>query len=513
MTYLTIPICGKDLESCKEQIGSAVKAGAQMLELRTDYLQTLDTNILKNLLAEAKKTALPVIVTCRDAKEGGQNNIPAKIRKNILIDAVKFGADLIDCEFSNFINFEDDIQNVLADNKKTKLILSEHNFKEPFENLAEIYEEMYSVWPDAIAKTAYNATHINDCFAAFDILHEYGEKAIAICMGPAGAISRIMAKKLGSFLTFSNLGGDHQTAPGQVSIELMKKLYRYDAMNKETKFYGVIGDPIGHSISPAVHNSCFAAKKMNSVYLPLLVTGGKPEFDTFLNNINSRPWLDFKGFSITIPHKVNALEYAQEKGEYIEPVAVQIGAANTLSIGKNGRISGYNTDYTGAMTALTEVMGISKKELKGKKVACLGAGGVARAIIAGLTDVGAKVTIYNRTLTKAEGLAKEFQCHFADVDKLRKLDADIIINCTSIGMSPNDNESPLPKECIKPSHTVFDTVYNPKETMLLKDAKAAGAKVVHGTEMFVYQAAEQFKLFTQTDCPMEIMRETISKSL
>jgi 3-dehydroquinate dehydratase type I len=138
MTYLTIPICGKDLEGCKEQISSALKAGAQMLELRTDYLHTLDTNILKNLLAEAKKTALPVIVTCRDAKEGGQNNIPAKIRKNILIDAVKLGADLIDCEFSNFINFEDDIQNVLADNKRTKLILSEHNFKEPFENLAEI---------------------------------------------------------------------------------------------------------------------------------------------------------------------------------------------------------------------------------------------------------------------------------------------------------------------------------------------------------------------------------------
>jgi 3-dehydroquinate dehydratase/shikimate dehydrogenase len=513
MTYLTIPICGRDLQSCKEQISLAVKAGAEMLELRTDYLHSQDINTIKELMAEAKKTALPIIITCRDPREGGENNIPAKIRKNILIEAVKFGADFIDCEFANSIAFENEIKQVLAENEKTRLILSKHNFKEPFENLAEIYEEMYSVFPDAIAKTAYKANHINDCFEAFDILREYGEKAIAICMGEAGIISRIMAKKFNSFLTFSSLNPNSQTAPGQVSIETMKKLYRFDMINKETNFYGVIADPVGHSISPAVHNTCFEAKKINSVYLPLLVTGGKTEFDTFLNNVTSRPWLDFKGFSVTIPHKVNALEYAQEKGEYIDPVAQQIGAVNTLTVGKNERITGCNTDYAGAMDALTGVMEISKKQLKGKTVACLGAGGVARAIVAGLTDVGARITIYNRTLEKAEGLAKEFECHFAATDELKNSNAQIIINCTSIGMYPNINESPLPKDFFKPTQTVFDTVYNPRETLFLKHAKEAGAKTVSGAEMFIYQAAEQFKLFSQTDCPVDVMRQAVYKAL
>jgi 3-dehydroquinate dehydratase/shikimate dehydrogenase len=372
---------------------------------------------------------------------------------------------------------------------------------------------MFSVFPDAIAKTAYKANHINDCFPALDIVRYYGQKAIAICMGEAGIISRILAKKLGGFLTFCNLGGTHQTAPGQVHIETMKKLYRFDAMNSETTFYGVIADPVAHSISPAVHNACFAAKKLNSVYLPLLVSGGKTEFEEFLNNIGSRPWLDFKGFSITIPHKVNALEYAQEKGEFIDPVAEQIGAVNTLVVGKNGRITGHNTDYTGAMTALTEAMGISKKHLKGKTIACIGAGGVARAIIAGLIDVGAKVTIYNRTLEKANGLAHEFECHFAAIDEIKNTNAEIIINCTSIGMHPNINESPVPKEILKPEQVVFDTVYNPRETLFLKQAKQAGAKTVSGAEMFIHQAAEQFKLFTQSDCPMDLMRQTVYESL
>jgi 3-dehydroquinate dehydratase/shikimate dehydrogenase len=515
MTYLTIPICGKDLQSCKEQISKAVSAGAEMLELRTDYVVSFDNDKLEELISAGKKTDLPIIVTSRDASQGGQNNLPALLRKQILIEAVKCGADLIDCEFANFIreDFGEDIKKALKENTKTKLILSEHNFKEPFEDLAEIYEEMYSVYPSAIAKIAYKANHINDCFAAFDIMHEYGKNAIAICMGEAGIISRIVAKKLGGFLTFASIEEKQGTAPGQVSIEKMKNLYRFDTINKDTKFFGVIADPVGHSISPAVHNACFAAKNINAVYLPLLVSSGKLEFDAFLNNITSRPWLGFKGFSVTIPHKVNALEYAQEKGEQIDPVAVRIGAVNTLIVGINERINGCNTDYAGAMDALTGAMGISRKQLKGKTIACLGAGGVARAIVAGLADVGAKITIYNRTVEKAQGLAHEFECHFAGIDEIQNLNADIIINCTSIGMYPKVNDSPLPAECLKSSQTVFDTVYNPFETQLLRDAKKAGAKIVNGAEMFICQAEEQFKMFAQTDCPMDVIRKAVLKAL
>jgi 3-dehydroquinate dehydratase/shikimate dehydrogenase len=340
----------------------------------------------------------------------------------------------------------------------------------------------------------------------------YGQKAIAICMGKAGIVSRIIAKKLDAFMTFASIEDTAATAPGQLTIEQMKS-YRFDIINNKTELFGVIADPVAHSISPAVHNACFAAEKMNRVYLPLLVAGGQNDFNEFMNNTTSRPYLDFKGLSVTIPHKTSALEYAREKGEYIEALAAKIGAVNTLTIGINERISVFNTDYAGAMDALSNAMGITRKQLHGKTAAVIGAGGAARAIIAGLVDVGAKVIIYNRTISRAHGLAIEFDCRGEGLDDIKNLDAEIIINCTSIGMSPEINASPVPAQCLKSSMTVFDTVYNPAETLLLKQAKQAGAKTVSGIEMFINQAGEQFKLFTHTDCPMEILRKTTLENL
>lgn len=514
MTYLTVPISAKDLNACKEQIETACAAGAEALELRTDYIEGLNTDTLKELIAAAKQTKLPVIVTCRDPREGGQNNLSADIRMEILAKAVKLGVDFIDYEYENFkhSDFAGVIKKNLAENSKTKLIISAHNFKNKFENLSQIYEQIFTLCPAAIAKTAYQANHINDCFEAFDILKKHGKKTIAICMGQAGIISRIIAKKLDAFMTFASIENNAATAPGQLTIEQMKS-YRFDIINSETELFGVIADPVAHSISPAVHNACFAAEKMNRVYLPLLVSGGQTDFNEFMNNITSRPYLGFKGFSITIPHKTSALEYAREKGEYIEPLAIKIGAVNTFAIGINERIIAFNTDYAGAMDALSNTMGITKKQLHNKTVAIIGAGGAARAIIAGLVDVGAKVVIYNRTISRAHNLALEFGCHSEELDGIKNLDAEIVVNCTSIGMHPETNASPVLAEYLKSSMTVFDTVYNPMKTLLLKQAKQAGAKTVSGVEMFIGQAGEQFKLFTHTDCQMEILRKATLENL
>jgi 3-dehydroquinate dehydratase/shikimate dehydrogenase len=515
MTYLAVPISGKDLKDCKEQIATAQSQGAEALELRTDYIDALDTDKLKELIKSAKKTALPIIVTCRDAAQGGMNNLNSSVRIQILTEAIKLGTDFIDCEYENFVkeDFSDTIKKALSGNNKTKLILSAHNFRNKFESLNEIYEQIFAAFQTAIAKTAYQANHINDCFDAFDILKKYGSKAIAICMGEAGIISRIIAKKLDAFLTFASIEENQETAPGQIAIEKMNKLYRFDTINNKTELFGVIADPVEHSISPAVHNACFEAEKMNRVYLPLLVTGGQKEFNDFLDNVTARPWLDFRGFSVTIPHKTNALEYARAKGEYIEPLAIKIGAVNTLTIGFNERTTGFNTDYASAMDALTTALGIRRKQLHNRTVAVIGAGGAARAIIAGLADAGARVMIYNRTISKAQSLADEFGCKFAGLDEIKKMEVEIIINCTSIGMYPKVDISPVPASCLKPSLVVFDTVYNPIETLLLKQAKQAGAKVVNGAEMFIGQAAEQFKLFTHKDCPMEIMRRAALDAL
>ncbi|MFA6175439.1 MAG: shikimate dehydrogenase [Phycisphaerae bacterium] len=516
MTYLAIPISAKDINSCKEQIKTACAAGAEALELRTDYIEGLNTDKLAEVVSAARQTKLPVVVTCRDTREGGQNNLPPAFRIEILAKAVELGADFIDCEYENFKHgdFACEIKKTLAENSRTKLIISAHNFKNKFENLAQVYEQIFTLCPAAVAKTAYQANHINDCFEAFDILKKHGKKTIAICMGKAGVISRIIAKKLDAFMTFASVEAGSATAPGQLTSEQMKS-YRFDIIDSVTEFFGVIGDPVAHSMSPAVHNACFAAEKMNRVYLPVLVAGGQTDFNEFMDNITSRPYLDFKGFSITIPHKTSTLEYAREKGEHIEPLAIKIGAANTLTIGINERINAYNTDYAGAMDALTNAMGITRKQLHGKTVAVVGAGGAARAIIAGLVDVGAKVIIYNRTISRAHNLALEFGCRSDDLAGIKNLDAQIIINCTSIGMHPEVNASPVPAQCLKSSMTVFDTVYNPMETLLLRQAKQAGAKTISGVEMFINQAGEQFKLFTHphTDCPMETLRKATLEKL
>jgi 3-dehydroquinate dehydratase/shikimate dehydrogenase len=496
----------------------ALAAGAEILELRTDYLENLTVDLVKDLIAvtrNATEQPVPLIVTCRDFKQGGVRPYSEQLRIEILTEAVINGCDFIDCEYDNFIYpaAQATLKPVLADNPKIRLILSIHNFKSRFEDINGLYQDILKVYPTAIPKLVYTANHINDCFEAFDLLHNTGGDSIVFCMGAGGLVSRIIAKKLGSFVTFASINAEAATAPGQLTIEQFKGLYRYDNIDSDTELFGVIADPVGHSLSPAIHNACFADESMNKLYLPLLVEGGREEFDEFLNNVLAREWLDFKGFSVTIPHKQNALDFVKAKDGFIEPLADKIGAVNTLIIGTDGKLSAYNTDYAAALDAITSTMGITRADLKDLPVAVIGAGGVARAIVAGLSDVGAKIKIYNRTLEKAEKLAAEFNCDFAGLDDLPNVETKLLINCTSIGMHPNIDATPFPQEGLKEDMVVFDTVYNPAETLLLKQAQEAGAKTIDGISMFVNQGLAQFKLFTGTDGNAELMRKTISNCL
>jgi 3-dehydroquinate dehydratase / shikimate dehydrogenase len=516
MTYLAVPIAAKNLDQAKQLIKTAKATGAEMLELRTDYLENLSADLVKNLIAEAKTAdpqLLPIIVTCRDARQGGAIGYPDQLRIDILTEALKAGAEFIDFEYENFpdAQSQEKIKRALAESSKGRLILSVHNFKSRFDDIRKLYQHIMSLYQAAIPKLVYKANHINDCFDAFDLLRRTGGDRIVFCMGEAGIISRIIAKNLGSLVTFASTNDKSATAEGQLTIEQFKKLYRYDVINADTRLYGTIGSPVAHSLSPAIHNACFAKAKLNKLYLPLHVEGGKTEFEQFMNHVLGRSWLNFRGFSVTIPHKQNALEYVRAKGGFVEPLAERIGAVNTLLADQNGALSAYNTDYTGAMKAIESKL--STAELKDLPVAIVGAGGAARAIVAGLHDAGAKITIYNRTVEKGVKLAAEFNCDFAPLDDLPNIKAKLLINCTSIGMYPDTDQSPVPKEYIKKGMTVFDTVYNPAETLLLKEAKQAGAKTIDGLSMFINQAAAQFKLFTGKDANPKLMRKTISNCL
>jgi 3-dehydroquinate dehydratase/shikimate dehydrogenase len=518
MTYLAVPIAAKDIDQAKEQIKSAQAAGAEMVEMRTDYLTELNTDALNSLLACAKAAKLPVIVTCRDKAEGGVGNWPLQLRTEILLEAAKAGADFVDCEYDNFLLADTGakLTATLSEHNDTRLILSAHNSTGPFDDLPALYEDIKAACPEAIPKLVYTAGHINDCFEAFDLLHSATGQTIILCMGEAGLISRILAKKLGGFLTFACLDEEIATAPGQVAIEQLKNLYRWDSIDPDTELFGVIGNPIGHSLSPAIFNACFDERGINGLYLPLFVEGEKSKFNKFLQNVTAAGYLGFSGFSITIPHKAHALDYVNAAGEFVEPLAEDIGAVNTLKIGIGPRVSGYNTDYAGAIDALCAALGAGKHDLHSVAVAVVGAGGAARAVVAGLIDLGAKVTIYNRTLAKAQALSEEFKCRYGGLDALSQMDAQVVINCTSIGMYPDVDATPVPAEQLKADMTIFDTVYNPAETLLLKQAAKAGARTVSGVEMFIRQAMAQYKLFIGTEAgepPEKIMRKTVLDQL
>ena len=515
MTYLTVPIGFTDYDDLKAQLAAAQDCGAEALELRLDYLPDLNTDLAKGAIAAAQQTNLPIIVTCRAATEGGINDYPANLRITILAEAAKAGADFIDCEYATWCSAKAQAQlkQALSQNPATRLILSAHNFEEKFTDIRQLYKDIVASCGEAIPKLVYTANHINDCFEGFDLLHDADRDSIVLCMGQAGLMSRIIAGKLGSLVTFASSSESSGTAPGQLTAKSLKQLYRYDSIDADTKLFGVLADPVTHSISPAVHNKCFGQAELNKLYLPLLVQAGKAGFDDFLDNVMQRPWLNFTGFSVTIPHKANALDYVKANDGFVEPLAEKIGAVNTLIIGADKKIKGYNTDYAGAMDALVAAMAVDKTKLQNVPIAVIGAGGVSRAIVAGLTDACAKVTIYNRTVEKAQKLSKDFGCEFSPLSELSTMNARVMINCTSIGMHPNIDATPASAELLKPDMVVFDTVYNPIETLLLKNAKQAGAKTVSGAEMFVGQAIAQFKYFTNVSLEPDVMRKVVFDSL
>jgi 3-dehydroquinate dehydratase/shikimate dehydrogenase len=251
--------------------------------------------------------------------------------------------------------------------------------------------------------------------------------------------------------------------------------------------------------------------------VPLLVEPGAENFHRFMDALLARPWMDFAGLSVTIPHKENALAYLGP--ECCDPLAVRIGAINTITIGPGGTLRGDNTDYAAAIEALCQAMGIGREGLAGRSVAVLGAGGAARAIVAALTHYRAHVTVYNRTLPRAQSLADEFKSARASplaaspaaapLAKAADGESEIIINCTPIGMHPNVDASPL-ERIPAAARVVFDTIYNPPRTRLLQQARQAGCVTIAGLEMFLHQAAAQFHIWTHMDPPLEVMGKACS---
>jgi len=267
-------------------------------------------------------------------------------------------------------------------------------------------------------------------------------------------------------------------------------------LNGSTQIYGIMGKPVSHSLSPAMHNAAFAALALNKVYVAF-------EVDDVANAMAGFRALGVKGVSVTIPHKQAVIPYL----DAIDPVAEKIGAVNTLLI--DGEfIKGLNTDWLGANRALEEKIG-----LRGKKVLLLGAGGSARAIGCGLLEAGAEVSISSRTPEKGRKLAASLGCNWHPLSEASEIPADILVNATSVGMSPGQDDTPFPGTALTKFQVVMDIVYSPLETRLRREAAAAGCTVINGLAMLLYQGVAQFELWTGQPAPVDIMRQILESSL
>ncbi len=469
--------------------------GAKMVELRLDYVASR-VNI-RRLLADRDKHDCQVIITCRRKEDGGKWSGTEEARILLLREAIAEGVDYID--------LEEDIAAQIPRFGKTKRIISYHNFRKTPEDLREIHDRMAQLDPDII-KLATMANDPHDNLRMLETMQQSEIPTVGMCMGDIGTPSRILSAKFGSPYSYATFHHERTLAPGQLSYKHMAEIYRYDKIGPDTAVYGVIADPVGHSLSPHVHNPCYEALQIDAVYCPFRVPSDS--LDQFMQDA---PRLGIRGLSVTIPHKEAIARHLTK----VDPAVKSIAAVNTV-VFEGSEVIGYNTDYNAAMYCLENALGTVAAEpspVKNKRVLVLGAGGVARPIVYGLRSRGALVTIASRTKQRSEKLAKSFDGKAIDWESRQRALCDVVVNCTPVGMHPNVDETPIGKTSLKPSMLVFDTVYNPESTLLIKDARARNCQAATGVDMFEKQAELQFKLFTKQEAPEGLMRDLLKKAI
>ena len=464
---------------------------AELVELRVDYMRKRP-----DLGLMLKDRPTPVIVTCRRKTDRGRWFGTEEQRLAVLREAIIAGAEYVD--------LEDDIAKSIRRYGKTKRIVSYHNFEETPIELYDIHRRLAQCDADII-KIVTMAKSPADNVRMLEMVSAAEVPTVGFCMGDLGTISRILCGRAGSPFTYASFSSERELAPGQLSFDEVSNLYGFNSITKNTKVFGVIGDPIAQSKSPLIHNTAFRQLGIDAVYLPLLIPA-----DLLLPSLKEYDRLHISGYSVTIPHKEGVLQFCEKMTELTD----QMGAANTL-YRQNDQWVATNTDAPAALEALHEGMRRSgiMPEFAGRRVLILGAGGVSRAVGHALISAGSVVTITNRSPDRGRSLAAELGCQFVSWENRGAESCEILINCTSVGMHPKLDESPFEQHWLGFSTLVFDTVYNPEQTLLIKHARERNCPTVTGIEMFVRQAARQFELFTGQRAPLDDMTDTLRISL
>jgi 3-dehydroquinate dehydratase/shikimate dehydrogenase len=319
---------------------------------------------------------------------------------------------------------------------------------------------------------------------------------VGIAMGEEGLLSRVLGPRAGAAFTFASSENGEETAPGQVSAHTLLDLYRLDRLDQATRIFGVAGNPIGHSLSPLMHNTAFRRESVNAVMLPLKVR----VLSDLLTVVRELP---LGGVAVTMPLKQEVLPHLAN----MDSLTARIGACNTLRTGADGKLYGFNTDVAGVVRPLEKRM-----RLKGARIVVLGAGGAARAAVFGLVEQGAEVFVVNRTHETAVALARKAHAKSLKQELLAKNKFDALINTTPCGMAGVKPALPI-KEGELNAGLVFDMVYNPIGTPLLKLAHSRGIPIVSGLEMFVQQGARQFEIWTGKPAPEAEMQRVVELAL
>jgi len=488
-----VAVIGADANQMVEK-AEALARDNSFLELRLDYLAKpgLALSRIKRFTESHHGTV--VIATCRRASSGGKFKGSIASQLDILGKASAAGCQLVDVELQTASKCKPEQLQKLRG--RAALILSFHDFRAT-KKLDETLEKMLA-YPADFYKIVSTATTLSDNVAMIKFLARQGDRhsLVSMCMGEQGIISRVLGVRAGSVFTFGAASAGEATAPGQVPAQELRNVYRIEQLDAATRVYGVVGDPIAHSLSPAIMNAAFRRENVNAVYLTL-------HAKTLKDLLACVREIPIHGISVTMPYKEAILPHLDNTDSH----TTKIGACNTVVRAQDGKLYGFNTDASGIVRPLERRL----NTLEGARILVIGAGGAARAAVFGLKERGSEVYILNRSAAPAKKLAHQAHARIMKRPDLKKLAFDVIINATPVGMG-NTRESPLHENEINARY-VFDMVYDPAETRLLKLAKERGAQVIPGIEMFVHQAARQFEIWTGKPAPWDEMLRVVLLAL
>ncbi|HKI24856.1 MAG TPA: shikimate dehydrogenase [Candidatus Sulfotelmatobacter sp.] len=488
-----VAVIGSDPNEMAEKAETLARDNS-FLEFRLDYLSKPGLALARIKRFTESHPGTVVVATCRRAVSGGKFRGSIASQLEILSKAAAAGCQLLDVELQTASKCRPEQLAKLRN--RAAVLLSFHDFRGT-KKLDETLEKMLT-YPADFYKVVSTATTLTDNVTMIKFLANHGDRhsLVSMCMGEQGIISRVLGLRAGSLFTFAAASAGEETAPGQVTAQELRSVYRIEQVDAATRVYGVAGDPIAHSLSPAIMNAAFRRENVNAVYLAL-------HAKTLKDLLSCVREIPIHGISVTMPYKQAILAHLDNTDSH----TTKIGACNTVVRAQDGKLYGFNTDSSGIVRPLERRL----STLEGARILVLGAGGAARAAVFGLKERGSEVYILNRSAAPARKLAHQARARIMKRTELKKFAFDVIINATPVGMG-NTRETPLQENEINARY-VFDMVYDPAETRLLKLAKERGAQVIPGIEMFVHQAARQFEIWTGKPAPWDEMLRVVLLAL